>query len=289
MIRIHKSREYIKRLNVNISKENNGLIGSTLYSNTCGKFKIISKCNRIKNHTTYLVEFIETKNRYKCRGDLLLNGEIKDYEYPSVYDIGYLGKDFKSLKKSNPILCKSLYRRWRSMLGRCYYTRDSSYKFYGLKGITVDDRWLNFSNYYNDITSLDDFDETKFINGDIVIDKDIKQHGIRQKIYSKDTITLTTNLNNLQNRDLHNCGQTTANKFSKYFACIDIIDNTISYHKNICSFSRLNNINDSSIRDSLHNRTKLVKNRYTFRFLTYDEINKIKSNIIVLDIIYGNK
>lgn len=44
-----------------------------------------------------------------------------------------------------------LYSRWKSIMERCYKENRRSYKFYGGKGITVDDRWHDFWNFVYDI------------------------------------------------------------------------------------------------------------------------------------------
>ena len=46
----------------------------------------------------------------------------------------------------------SEYRIYNNMLSRCYNKKVSSYKYYGARGITVCDRWLNsFENFYADM------------------------------------------------------------------------------------------------------------------------------------------
>lgn len=279
---IHKTREYIKFLNKYIVK-NDGLIGSILYSNTCGKFIVLERCKKENNHYLFKVKFLDTQEIYTCRKDLLLNGEIKDYMAKTIHGVACLGKDYLLIREKDPLLCKKVFKRYKSMIERCYYNKDSSYKFYGAIGIKVDPRWLNFYNYYEDITNLDNFDRDRFISKELIIDKDIKQINIphNKRIYSKDTVTLISEKENLNYRNLDNCGKTTANNYSKYFAMID--EEYISYHKNICKFARETNINESSIRDSIHGRTNIVHNRYKFRWLTNDEKEKIEKNILILN------
>lgn len=46
----------------------------------------------------------------------------------------------------------SEYVSWRCMIGRCYTPQTDSYKFYGERGITVCDRWLNsFEMFFQDM------------------------------------------------------------------------------------------------------------------------------------------
>lgn len=59
------------------------------------------------------------------------------------------------------------YTTWLSMLGRCYNKNLKSYNNYGLKGITVCDRWQSFDYFLKDMgirpenTTLDRIDVTK--------------------------------------------------------------------------------------------------------------------------------
>ena len=42
---------------------------------------------------------------------------------------------------------------WAGMKARCYYTKSTSYKNYGARGITVCEEWLNFENFHNWVMS----------------------------------------------------------------------------------------------------------------------------------------
>lgn len=43
-----------------------------------------------------------------------------------------------------------LYKLFNSLRQRCYYSKSISYKYYGAKGVTVCDEWLNdFPTFYN--------------------------------------------------------------------------------------------------------------------------------------------
>lgn len=72
-----------------------------------------------------------------------------------------------------------LYRKWRNIISRCYKPYNNNYKYYGAKGITVDERWHDFWQFVEDI-------ENRLENGHLLyekgydLDKDIKGG----KIYS---------------------------------------------------------------------------------------------------------
>ena len=44
----------------------------------------------------------------------------------------------------------TLYRIWRDMKQRCYNSKCPAYKYYGEKGVFIDDRWLYYEVFYND-------------------------------------------------------------------------------------------------------------------------------------------
>ncbi|AUD24119.1 TPA: hypothetical protein QCP61_004882 [Bacillus cereus] len=72
-----------------------------------------------------------------------------------------------------------LFYTWTGMMYRCYKPYNSHYKYYGAKGITVDERWHDFWNFVYDI-------DNRMLNGHLLyrkdyhLDKDIKGG----KIYS---------------------------------------------------------------------------------------------------------
>lgn len=94
------------------------------------------------------------------------------------------------------------YKSWNAMKNRCYNPKDPSYKWYGAKGVTVCDEWLD--------------DPAKFVEWSVAnewekglhIDKDIKcsELGISPGIYSPETcqwVTAKTNVGYATNRDNH--------------------------------------------------------------------------------------
>lgn len=44
-----------------------------------------------------------------------------------------------------------LYNTWYNMMKRCYNPKNSNYKYYGAKGVKVDERWHDFWNFVEDI------------------------------------------------------------------------------------------------------------------------------------------
>ncbi len=45
----------------------------------------------------------------------------------------------------------STYKIWKGMFQRCYNSKTESYKYYGARGIAIDERWHTFSNFLADM------------------------------------------------------------------------------------------------------------------------------------------
>ncbi|MHA2888551.1 hypothetical protein [Bacillus cereus] len=63
-------------------------------------------------------------------------------------------------KKNHP-----LFYTWNGMMYRCYKPYHSHYKYYGGKGVTVDERWHDFWNFVYDI-------DNRMPNGHLLYRKD---------------------------------------------------------------------------------------------------------------------
>jgi hypothetical protein len=48
------------------------------------------------------------------------------------------------------------YARWKSMMARCYQVKASNYQYYGAIGITVCERWHDFSLFRSDMGECPD-------------------------------------------------------------------------------------------------------------------------------------
>ena len=69
---------------------------------------------------------------------------------------------------------KMVYRKWQKMLYRCYneefHKRQPTYI-----GCTVCERWLTLSDFIEDVPKITGYDEEKFLNGELELDKDKKK------------------------------------------------------------------------------------------------------------------
>ena len=85
----------------------------------------------------------------------------------------------------DPVLRHRLQTIKASMMQRCYDVNAPKYKNYGARGVTVDNKWHKFKGFLDDYDKIDGWDEAKFLNHELQLDKDIKFLG--NKLYSRDT------------------------------------------------------------------------------------------------------
>ncbi len=64
------------------------------------------------------------------------------------------------------------YLIWQSMIGRCHRPSDSSYRWYGAKGVTVCDRWRKFEDFFSDMGTAPDGMHIHRTSGSPVYSKD---------------------------------------------------------------------------------------------------------------------
>jgi len=64
----------------------------------------------------------------------------------------------KRTKSSSPLAFRHgmsntlVYKSWANMIARCHNSKDTGYKWYGARGITVCERWReDFLNFFNDM------------------------------------------------------------------------------------------------------------------------------------------
>ena len=147
-------------------------IGSIYSSNNCGDFKIVS----YKNSKNVGIEFLSTGYKTNIESKRANDGSVKDKLHPSVFGIGFFGDS--TYKASVGGRITKSYNTWSSMLERCYGSeglrRNPSYLH-----CTVCEEWHNFQNFAKW------FYENR-IEG-FHIDKDIKQRGVKNKVYSPET------------------------------------------------------------------------------------------------------
>lgn len=83
---------------------------------------------------------------YTCRCDC---GTVKLIQKGGLISGGVVSCGCKKYRHGKT--GSAAYRIWNHMLGRCYNPTDGNYKRYGGRGITVCDRWKEFTNFYADM------------------------------------------------------------------------------------------------------------------------------------------
>ena len=158
---------------------------------------------------------------------------------------GYLGN---ATYKGN----EKLYSVWKSMIRRCNCEKHIRYRCY--KNVSVSEKWMCFECFLEDVRQIENWDEQKFLNNELQLDKDYKQAGKEQKIYSKDTcVWIEKHQNNIYQPN--HC---------KKFKMIDVDGNEkiyLSQHQ--CA--KENNLNVSLINKCLKNKRKTHK-AYKFEY-----------------------
>ena len=206
------------------------------------------------------IEFIKTGYKRTATYSKIKSGQIKDHLDKTILNIGYLGEDYVSIRKNDKELCDKLNKKWRHMLERCYDKTSNRYYCYGAVGVTVSDRWLCFSNYYNDVINIKNFNRDKIISGDLTLDKDMLQQGIQNKVYSKETCIWLTYKDQANLLDYDSINKKREIKF--YWEYND--QNGIS--TNIKKFAKEHNLKTSGIHKVLKNK---LTHHHGYKFKYY--------------------
>ena len=117
---------------------------------------------------------------------------------------------------------KRVYQKWYDMIRRCYnedFHKTENGKCY--IGCSVCERWLTLSNFVEDFESIDGYDRERFLNGELVLDKDIKsrKRGEKNKQYIMIECLLTTQDENtkeaMRTREYHELSEEHKQKLSE--------------------------------------------------------------------------
>lgn len=161
-------------------------------SNSTGPFRIVRELPSVRMGTDgkavrrmVEIEFIETGTRKETQLQMALIGKVADPYYRSIAGVGYLGYI------SRDVHSKKEYDMWRNMILRCYDPSHHAYGMYGAIGVTVCERWHNFTNFYMDLQTLPGF--YAYANSSnkeqFSLDKDVLQSAVphNQRVYSPST------------------------------------------------------------------------------------------------------
>ena len=123
--------------------------------------------------------------------------------HKSVCGVGCLGLMSDGTRPRTKINGKRTreYEVWKSMLNRCYseksLKRNPTYK-----DCYVCDRWLCFANFLEDLPLIEGYELWRDNpNQRISLDKDLKQQGIKNKVYSLETCCFISSSDNNKERN----------------------------------------------------------------------------------------
>lgn len=147
----------------------------------------------------------EHKTRVHANYNDCKNGLIKNPYFLSIYNVACLGLMKDGTRPKTMINGKAVkeYVLWKHMIGRCY-----SEKFHEeqptYKNCKVCERWLCFANFLEDLPLIEGY-ELWSNNDGYVLDKDLKQQGVKNKVYSLETCCFISQLDNTKER-IKRCG-----------------------------------------------------------------------------------
>ena len=158
-------------------------LGMTFVSNEGCKFFVKEYVNNGDVTVKFCDEHgAEVHTAWQC----CQSGGVKNPYFTSVFGVGCLGEgDFQT--KVNGKLTRE-YNLWKNMLKRCYSGNYPTYE-----NVTVCDRWLCFANFLEDLPLIEGYEMwLNNPNQRIALDKDLKQVGVENKVYSLDTCKFVT-------------------------------------------------------------------------------------------------
>lgn len=161
----------------------NNMVKRVYQSNTCGPFIILNT-----NGSKVDIQFVNTGAIVTVLKDNAINGRVADpllngKRSSNDYNINR----FDNYEHHINNLLKMMYKH---MMDRCYNNKAKKYDSYGLKGVTVCDRWKNdINNFLQDARKIDGFDKFYAKPYLYELDKDYKQLNIPKcnRVYSLET------------------------------------------------------------------------------------------------------
>ena len=161
-------------------------LGMTFVSNEGCKFFI----KEYVNNSDVTVKFCDEHGaEVKTTWQNCQKGQVKNAYFTSIYGVGCLGEgDFVTKVNGKPT---RNYNLWKNMLTRCYSGNYPTYE-----NVTVCDRWLVYANFLEDLPLIENYE--LWLNSEemISLDKDLKQVGVLNKVYSLDTVKFVTQSEN---------------------------------------------------------------------------------------------
>lgn len=137
-----------------------------IFNGVEGDFKVLEQFRKGK-YVSYKIKFLNTGFEKIINSKYVRNGsKIKNKGLATICGVGIVNK------KITDEFENKVYNTWRQMLKRCYQ-KDYA-KQHKINEVKVCEYWLYFENFLIDVSKIDGFDEEQYINGQLVLDKDIK-------------------------------------------------------------------------------------------------------------------
>lgn len=222
--------------------------GSIWDTRNCGQCEIIGLLEKHKGYHIFLVKF-KDGTLVRARHTNIKNGTINNPYSKNICDVACTGR-VENVSKN------FLYEHWKQIIYRCYDKTHIRYKDYGGRGIKVDNRWLCFEYFLNDIQLFDNYK--------------ILQNGRYYQIDRKD---------NNKNYSLENCKISTAkensrNKRSNVFIKV-FKNNTLIEIGYLTDISNKYNLARATIKRRI--KSKSVVDGIEFQFATKEEYENEKN------------
>ena len=191
-------------------------LNETYHSNNYGDFIVIDR----QGDEEYTIQFNNTGSITIASSEAIYHGRVKDKFAPNVAGVGFVG-DFPGRINDPDVII--FYRPWNDMLHRCFNPIDKDYPMYGAIGVTVDSRWFNFSNFFEDAKLLPGYENKLMYPSIYCLDKDYLQRNIpkEQRIYSKDTCMWISKYDNITLMNRENSTSEyygVTKRYNKYYA-----------------------------------------------------------------------
>lgn len=162
-------------MDARVLESKNKYEGKVFKSNNCGDIIVLEyiNTNNIK------VQFVETGYSRIVSVGNLLSGRVRDPSFPSVYNIGWLGKKF-----SKDEFTLQSYVCWNSLLFRCYHFQSKS-KRPTYEDCTVSEDFKCYATFKDWCEKQIGFNSMDEKGKTFALDKDILIKG--NKVYSSET------------------------------------------------------------------------------------------------------
>lgn len=130
---------------------------------TFGRLTVLKRVENSKNgHARFLC-------RCDCGNETIVSGD--DLKRGHSQSCGCLNREKISNKKHGMTDTK-IYHTWKNMIGRCYNQKRPDFNFYGGRGIRVCERWHEFSNFYEDVSQMENYGKPGYTLDRINVDDD---------------------------------------------------------------------------------------------------------------------